>query len=183
MLYKEKLISLFKSIQRIQLTKNQKIITVTGIAVLIGLIFCIFSFIFHTESTNWEKAQNILPKDTWEVLRKKYPLEKANVIEVNDKSNHYYFIDFNNPNLCGSGGCLFLLSDNKGNELVSQLLSRQLPKNVNLFSLQENTSDDATLKKCFLIAQSSKQVNTINYKKYCHVGNTFTLINSYEKSS
>lgn len=118
------------------------------------------------------KAENYL------ILPKAKPLDESQikVLKVPSQgAETLYVLDFNTPQLCGSGGCLYAVYTEKGKAVLSLLLDPNLPKGTFLFSISEETRNEFS---CLAIAQSTQKEDTVTHSRYCYEGTGFVLVNS-----
>lgn len=117
-------------------------------------------------------AQNYLP------LKTQKPLAENQIKALKVPSlgaETLYVIDFNSPQLCGTGGCLYAVYTQQGRSVLRLLLNPKLPNKTPLFAVSEQTRNGFY---CLVIAQSTGEEDTVSRSRYCYEGTGFTLVNS-----
>jgi hypothetical protein len=81
-----------------------------------------------------------------------------------DGENPLYIFDFNTPDICGVGGCLYVgyLADGKR---VLSLYLKELPKNIKLFSADSHQNHYP----CVAVSQVDSKSRLVK-KRYCYQG-------------
>ncbi len=151
------------------------------------LLLCLFTLLNSSTQVNteWESAVLTVPNDVLEIAINDYfshsrsiPKNQFKALKIAGDDNHnLYFIDFNSKELCGSGGCLYVLYDAHGKQFLKLLLNRNLPKNTNLVSILNEAKNGFP---CLGITQSVERRNATSHTTYCYEGTGFVKINTSE---
>ncbi|MBD1921770.1 hypothetical protein H6F77_11775 [Microcoleus sp. FACHB-831] len=166
-------------------TGVQRIIFVAvAICLLIGL-GSLWALSQNEQATSWVRANQVVPdrvlaaavQENYTRAESEKPLNtnqiKAFKVPSLEKDN-LYIIDFNTPQLCGKGGCLYSVYTDGSRLTLSLMLNPNLPKAISLFSISEQARNGFP---CLVIAQSAGKENTVFHSRYCYEGTGFTLVN------
>lgn len=173
------------------------------IGVSLGLICLSVGWLglMNPNSATWQSATVAAPqellrlvvKQNYPVAENATPLKQIQVLPIHTDSNPLYIFDFNNPELCGRGGCLFAVYTATGKSVLRLLLSPLSSLNVPLFSVSSQTLSGYP---CLIISQpiSQNQSNQlfssmlnkgdnpqplISQNLYCYSREEFTLFNHW----
>ncbi len=142
----------------------------------------------HKASIDWQQASAVVPPDVLKnAIERIYPSkttppnpQSMRVLKIAaERGKTLYFIDFHTKNLCGVGGCLYVLYDETGKLLMSVLLRPELPQGASLVAVLERTRNGYP---CFSISQSGDQDRITQNREYCHEGVGFAAVDSFESS-
>jgi len=135
--------------------------------IILPFFFTVGLLAAKPNSQDFVDARRVVP----EVLIKKVIAENyasANPITPKalkiDGENSIYIFDFNTPDLCGVGGCLYVGYVPDGSRVLSLYL-KELPKNVKLVS----ASGGENHHPCLAISQTDSK-NRIVKIRYCYQG-------------
>ena len=138
-----------------------------AICIILPFFFTVGLLAAKPNSQDFVDARRVVP----EVLIKKVIAENyasANPITPKalkiDGENSIYIFDFNTPDLCGVGGCLYVGYVPDGSRVLSLYL-KELPKNVKLVS----ASGGENHHPCLAISQADSK-NRIVKIRYCYQG-------------
>ena len=160
------------------------------IAVAFILFLIIFSFLWALTQPksviSWGSANSVAPvkvvraalAQNYLPLKTQKPLDENQVKALKVPSlgaETLYVIDFNSPQLCGNGGCLYAVYTQQGKSVMRLLLNPKLPNKTPLFAVSEQTRNGFY---CLVVAQSTGEEDTVSRGRYCYEGTGFTLVNS-----
>lgn|ERR671932_469755 len=160
------------------------------IAVAFILFLIIFSYLWALTQpksvSSWGSANSVAPVEVVRAalaqnylpLKTQKPLDENQVKALKVPSlgaETLYVIDFNSPQLCGNGGCLYAVYTQQGKSVLRLLLNPKLPNKTPLFAVSEQTRNGFY---CLVVAQSTGEEDTVSRGRYCYEGTGFTLVNS-----
>lgn len=163
---------------------SRTILVVVSILFLIGMA-SVWAFSQPKSVSSWGMA-NVAPAglvrtaiaQNYLAVPREKPLDESQIKVLKVPgigAGNLYVIDFNTPQLCGSGGCLYAVYTQHARLVLSLLLNPKLPKGTSLFSISEETRNGFS---CLVIAQSTVDDAAVEERRYCYEGAGFTLINS-----
>jgi hypothetical protein len=160
------------------------------IAVAFILFLIIFSYLWALTQpksvSSWGSANSVAPVEVVRAalaqnylpLKTQKPLDENQIKALKVPSlgaETLYVIDFNSPQLCGNGGCLYAVYTQQGKSVMRLLLNPKLPNKTPLFAVSEQTRNGFY---CLVVAQSTGEEDTVSRGRYCYEGTGFTLVNS-----
>lgn len=181
-----------------QIWTNKKL---TLVAIGAGLS-CIFVFFLllplfagaeKSNATGWQTAAVAAPQElVRQAVEQNYlsapeeatlDFNRVKVLPITpNKSKPLYIFDFNTPNLCGIGGCLYAVYTQDGTPVLRLMLQATLPKNVPLFAASDKFNSGFP---CLVVSQMNSDKTTARDSKnllvrslYCYSGSGFALFNS-----
>lgn len=168
---------------------NRKAQTIILVAVSISLLVgfgSLWALSQPKQMTSWTGANQVVPErvlaaaiqQNYNKAKSEKPLHKNQIKALKVPSRgegNLYVIDFNTPQLCGAGGCLYAVYTQQVRSVLSLLLNPNLPKGTSLLSISEEIRNGFS---CLVIAQSTKKENTVSRGLYCYEGAGFALVNS-----
>lgn len=171
-----------------------KFIRLRALKIISAVAFILFLIIFSSlwaltqpkSVSFWGGANAVAPAEVVRVaLMQNYlPLKTQKPLDENQLkalkvpslgAGTLYVIDFNSPQLCGTGGCLYAVYTQQGRSVLRLLLNPNLPNKTPLFSVSEQSRNGFY---CLVVAQSTGKEDTVSRSRYCYEGTGFTLVNS-----
>ena len=171
-----------------------KFFRLRALKIIIAVAFILFLIIFSSlwaltqpkSVSSWGSANSVAPAEVVRAalvqnylpLKTQKPLAENQIKALKVPSlgaETLYVIDFNSPQLCGSGGCLYTVYTRKGRSVLRLLLNPKLPNKTPLFSVSEQNRNEIY---CLVVAQSTGKEDTVSPSRYCYEGTGFTLVNS-----
>lgn len=178
---------------------NKKKLTLVAIGAGLSCVFLFFLLLMlfagaeKSNTTGWQNAAVAAPEElVHQAVEQNYlsapeaatlDFNRVKVLPITaSKSKPLYIFDFNTPNLCGIGGCLYVGYTQDGTPVLRLMLQPKLPKNVPLFAASDKFHSGFP---CLIVSQLSSDNRTAkNFKNlliknlYCYSGSGFALFNS-----
>ncbi|BAY67050.1 hypothetical protein NIES22_71940 (plasmid) [Calothrix brevissima NIES-22] len=166
---------------RLKLFKYQAMLAIATIFSLLGTAFLFKVHIANNNrTTTWRNAKEIAPP----LLIKKV-LSLNPIARIDDKSlkvmqipsqgaGDLYIFDLRSPQLCGIGGCLYLIYHESGKLLLPLIANPNLPPKEELM----RASNTITGKfPCLVVTQPTLNENILSRTKYCYQNQKFIRFN------
>ncbi|HEY9709039.1 MAG TPA: hypothetical protein V6D48_12630 [Oculatellaceae cyanobacterium] len=171
-----------------------KFLRLRALKIIIAVAFILFLIISRSfwaltqpkSVSSWGSANAVAPAEMVRaaLLQNYLPLKTQKPLDENQikalkvpslGAETLYIIDFNSPQLCGTGGCLYAVYTQQGRSVLRLLLNPKLPKKTPLFAVSEQSRNGFY---CLVVAQSTGKEDTVSRSRYCYEGTGFTLVNS-----
>ena len=171
-----------------------KFLRLRALKIIIAVAFILFLIIFSSlwaltqpkSVSSWGSANSVAPVEVVRAalvqnylpLKTQKPLDENQIKALKVPSlgaETLYIINFNSPQLCGIGGCLYAVYTQQGRSVMRLLLNPKLPNKTPLFAVSEQTRNGLY---CLVVAQSTGKEDTVSRSRYCYEGTGFTLVNS-----
>ncbi|MDF5724427.1 MAG: histidine kinase [Rhizonema sp. PD37] len=157
---------------------------------ILFMIVCIALFVVpallvnQTSSTNsvrpWTVAQDIAPASLIERALRQNSIGgvEAKSIKVLQVPSHgagkLYIFDFQSPQLCGAGGCIYPVYQESGKLVLSIIANPNLPKGEMLIRADDTVQNGFS---CLVITQSTHTEGMVSRSQYCYQGTGFVKFN------
>ncbi|MFB2834231.1 hypothetical protein [Floridanema evergladense] len=182
--------------QQIWTKKKLTLVAIGAGLSCVFLFFLLLSLFVGAEKSNttgWQNAAVAAPQElVRQAVEQNYlsapeaatlDFNRVKVLPIKaSKSKPLYIFDFNTPNLCGIGGCLYAVYTEDGTPILRLMLQNKLPKNVPLFSVSDKFNSGYP---CLVISQLNPEKMNVRDPKiwlmkslYCYSGSGFTLFNN-----
>ncbi len=180
-----------------KINKQQKISLLNPLNIFIAIIFFLLSFSFLIIKNNIFYKKNINQNNnqtSWSHINnnKEVPISvlknlrntsivgeiKENAIKVMEIQSlgkgKLYIFDFNSPQLCGVGGCLYSIYHESGQLLLQLIANPHLPPKENFIQVSNTISQEFP---CLTITQNTNVENTVSHTLYCYQDGKYTRFN------
>ena len=153
-------------------------------------IVCIALFVVHaflvkeTSSTNsvrpWTAAQDVTPGSLIQRALRQNSIggveaKSINVLQVpSHGAGKLYIFDFQSPQLCGAGGCIYSVYQESGKLVLSVIANPNLPKGEMLIRADDTVQNGFP---CLVITQSAHTEGMVSRFQYCYQGAGFVKFN------
>lgn len=134
----------------------------------------------QNDLSNWKSASMIVPASLIQKAvsqnsnASNIDLDKIKALKFNRGKGGLYLFDFNSPQLCGAGGCLYAVYRETGEKLLSLLANPNLPKGETLFMMDDAVENGLP---CLIITQAATAPGTVLRSQYCYKGQGFMRVN------
>ncbi|MBP5974200.1 histidine kinase [Brasilonema sp. CT11] len=151
----------------------------------VGLFVVPALFVRVTSSRNrdialtWKAAQDIVPasliqKTITQNSTGGVDANKVKVLQVPNRGKGALFIfDFQSPQLCGAGGCLYAVYHESGSLLLNAIANPKLPKGEALFKVDDVVRNSFS---CLVITQTTTTPLMVSRTQYCYQGTGFVRV-------
>ncbi len=151
-----------------------------------GIVLFVVSALLvkETSSTNsvrpWTDAQHIAPVSLIERALRQNSMSgvEAKSIKVLQVPSHgagkLYIFDFQSPQLCGAGGCIYPVYQESGKLVLSVIANPNLPKGEMLIRADDTVQNGFP---CLVITQSAHTEGMVSRFQYCYQGAGFVKFN------
>ena len=166
---------------KLQLSKH-KVVYLTLLGIFIISIILAFYHNLSTKKriTTWKNVEEVTPK----YLRKKVITKKSTryldissikVMQIpSNGSGNLYIFDYDSPQLCGVGGCLYSVYNSDGKTLLEFIANPKLPKSQKLIKVGENVNQGFP---CLNIAQTTDTNKLLSQTEFCYQNGNYVLLN------
>jgi hypothetical protein len=166
---------------KLKYLKYQAILASVSLGILFVTAFLLKANFTNNSSTQtWRDAKEIAPP----FLIKK-ALSFNSVGRIDEKSikvmqipsqgaGDLYIFDFRLPQLCGLGGCLYLVYHESGKFLLSLIANPNLPPKEKLLRTSDTIAGEFP---CLVVTQATTNENMVSHTQYCYQSEKFIRLN------
>lgn len=128
----------------------------------------------------WTSAGDIAPASLIERALRQNSIGgvEAKAIKVLQVPSHgagkLYIFDFQSPQLCGTGGCIYPVYQESGKLVLSVIANPNLPKGEMLIRADDTVRNGFS---CLVITQSTPTSSMVSRSQYCYQGAGFVKFN------
>ncbi|KAB8313897.1 histidine kinase [Tolypothrix campylonemoides VB511288] len=132
------------------------------------------------QSLTWTDARDIAPASLIERASRQNSIGgvEAKSIKVLQVPSHgagkLYIFDFQSPQLCGVGGCIYPVYQESGKLVLSVIANPNLPKGEVLIRADDTVQNGFS---CLVITQSTSTEGMVSRSHYCYQGAAFVKFN------
>lgn len=174
--------SIINRFPTIKSAKHQAILAIGCMALFVvpALLVKTTSSINRVPVLTWTDAQNIVPASLIKsALRENSTGDvEAKSIKVlqlpSQGAGKLYIFDFQSPQLCGTGGCVYPVYQQSGKLLLSLIANPNLPKGEVLIRPDDTVRNGFS---CLVITQTTSIEGMVSRSQYCYQGKGFFKFN------
>lgn len=171
----------FKKFTKLKYFKYQAILASVAIVSLLITVFLLKANIANNNhKATWRNAKEIAPP----FLIKKV-LSLNSIARIDDKSvkvmqipsqgaGDLYIFDLRSPQLCGMGGCLYLIYHESGKLLLPLIANPNLPPKEELMRASNTIAGESP---CLVVTQPTANETILSRTKYCYQNKKFIRFN------
>ena len=166
---------------KIRLRKSQTILLIICIIVMTLIVSTLYKSLFKNHSTtNWKNADKVVPKSLLKkVVTKKstryLDISSIKVMRISlNGANNLYIFDYDSPQLCGAGGCLYSVYNSDGKTLLEFIANPKLPKSQKLIKVGENVNQGFP---CLNITQITDTDKLLSQTEFCYQNGNYVPLN------
>ncbi|MBW4628995.1 MAG: histidine kinase [Brasilonema octagenarum HA4186-MV1] len=160
---------------------HQALLAVGCVALFVvpALFFRVISSRNRDRSLTWTAAQDIAPASLIQTAISQnstggVDAKKVKVLQVpNQGKGALYIFDFQSPQLCGAGGCLYAVYHESGSLLLNAIANPKLPKGEALFKVDDVVRNGFS---CLVITQTTTTPLMVSRTQYCYQGTGFVRV-------
>lgn len=131
-------------------------------------------------SLTWTAASDIAPRSLIETALRQNSIagveaKSIKVLQIPSRgAGKLYIFDFQSPQLCGAGGCIYPVYQESGKLVLSVIANPNLPKGEVLIRADGMEQNGFP---CFVITQSTSTEGMVSRSQYCYQGREFVKLN------
>jgi hypothetical protein len=172
---------IFRQFFNLKYPKYQATLAITCVVLFVVPALLLKSnFSKKSHAPTWQDASDIAPPS---LVKKALSFDSTG--RIDDKSikvmqipsqgsGHLYIFDFRSPQLCGVGGCVYLVYHESGKLLLQLIANPNLPPKEELFRTSDTVINGFP---CLVVTQTTATENMVSHTQYCYQSGRFVRLN------
>ncbi len=172
---------IFRYFPNLKYPKSQVIVVISGLVLfVVSALLLKSNFSKKSHAPTWQDASDIAPPS---LVKKALSFDSTG--KIDDKSikvmqipsrgsGQLYIFDFRSPQLCGIGGCVYLVYHESGKLLLQLIANPNLPPEEQLFRISDTVIDEFP---CLVVTQTTATENMVSRTQYCYQSGRFVRLN------